>query len=99
MKKITFCLFYLLSVFSFAQTENTEFERMVESEMKSASNLQTMAVNPNTQNYNVTYHELRFTVDPANYFISGVVTTTFTALSNMTTVTFRSEEHTSELQS
>src|SRR5574343_55521 len=88
MKKITFCLFYLLSVFSFAQTENTEFERMVESEMKSASNLQTMAVNPNTQNYNVTYHELRFTVDPANYFISGVVTTTFTALSNMTTVTF-----------
>ena len=88
MKKTTFCLFYLLSVFSFAQTENAEFERMIESEMKSASNLQTMAVNPNTQNYNITYHELRFTVDPANYFISGVVTTTFTALSNMTTVTF-----------
>ena len=47
-----------------------------------------MVVNPNTQNYDVTYHKLEFTVDPANYFISGKITTTYTALANMTTLTF-----------
>jgi aminopeptidase N len=45
-------------------------------------------VNPNTQNYDITYHKLEFTVNPASYFISGIVTTTFTALSNLSTVTF-----------
>ena len=64
---------------------------MVESEMKSASSLQNLRVNTNTLNYDVTYHELRFTVDPDNTtpFISGVVKTTFRALANnMSTVTF-----------
>lgn len=50
----------------------------------------SVLVNPNTQNYDVTYHELRFTVNPNNTTasISGVVSTTFTALSNMNTITF-----------
>jgi aminopeptidase N len=64
---------------------------MVESEMKSAASLQNLRVNTNTLNYDVTYHELRFTVDPDNTtpFISGVVKTTFTALTNnMSTVIF-----------
>jgi aminopeptidase N len=47
-------------------------------------------VNPNTQNYDITYHELRFTVNPNNTpaAISGIVKTTFTALANMNTITF-----------
>lgn len=45
-------------------------------------------VNPNTLNYDITYHKLEFTVNPAVYFIAGKVTTTFTALSPMSTVTF-----------
>jgi aminopeptidase N len=63
---------------------------MVESEMKSAASIQNLRVNPNTLNYDVTYHELRFTVDPNNAtpFISGVVKTTFRALANMNSVTF-----------
>ena len=63
---------------------------MVAAEMKSASSVQNLRVNPNTLNYDVTYHELRFTVNPDNTtpFINGQVTTTFRALSNMTTVTF-----------
>jgi aminopeptidase N len=63
---------------------------MVESEMKTASRTMDVQVNPNTQNYDVTYHELRFTVDPNNttVSISGVVSTTFTALSNMNSITF-----------
>lgn len=58
--------------------------------MKSASSTVNVQVNPNTQNYDVTYHELRFTVNPNNTTasISGVVKTTFTALSNMNKITF-----------
>lgn len=88
MKKYLLSLFTLLSFVSYSQTENEEFNKMVEAEMKSASSLQNIQVNPNTQNYDVTYQELRFTVDPAVYNISGQVTTTFTALSDMSTVTF-----------
>lgn len=90
MKKITFNLLLLFGVFCFAQTDNNEFDRMVEAEMKSASSLQNLRVNPNTQNYDITYHELRFTVNPNNTtpYINGIVKTTFTALSDMNTVTF-----------
>lgn len=88
MKKITFYLFLLSGIIGFSQTDETEFERMVEAEMKSASTLQTLAVNPNTENYDITYHELRFTVDPTDNFITGQVTSTFKALSNMTSVVF-----------
>lgn len=88
MKKITFYLFLLSGIIGFSQTDEAEFERMVEAEMKSASTLQTLAVNPNTENYDITYHELRFTVDPTDNFITGQVTSTFKALSNMTSVVF-----------
>lgn len=90
MKKITFSLLFLFGVVGFAQTDNSEFDRMVEAEMKSASSVQNLRVNPNTLNYDVTYHELRFTVDPDNTtpYINGIVETTFTALSDMNIVTF-----------
>ena len=90
MKKITLSFLLLFGIIGFAQTDNNEFERMVEAEMKSASSMQNLRVNPNTQNYDVTYHELRFTVNPNNTtpYINGVVKTTFTALSNMNEVTF-----------
>lgn len=74
--------------FSFAQKNQSNFDDLVKAEMRSASSTMNMAVNPNTQNYDVTYHKLEFTVDPAVFSISGKVTTTFTALSNMSTVTF-----------
>ncbi len=90
MKQNITYLFLLLTFFGFSQSESEEFDRMVESEMKSASSIQNLRVNPNTLNYDVTYHELRFTVDPDNTtpFISGVVKTTFRALANMNSVTF-----------
>jgi aminopeptidase N len=56
--------------------------------MKSASRLMNLQVNANTQNYDVIYHKLEFTINPSVYAITGKVTTTFKALSNMTTVTF-----------
>ena len=88
MRKIYLTLLVFSSLFSVAQTEQNEFESMVEAEMKAASSLQTIQVNPNTLNYDVTYHELRFTVDPSVYNIVGQVTTTFTALEDMNSITF-----------
>lgn len=85
----TYLLLFLFSIsLSFAQKEQEELNEIVNAEMKSASNLMAVAVNPNTLNYDVTYHKLEFTIDPAAYFISGKVTTTYTALANMNTVTF-----------
>ncbi|MFT5754782.1 MAG: aminopeptidase N [Flavobacterium sp.] len=88
MKRIILLFVLILSSVTYAQTDNSEFEKMVEAEMKSAAKIQNLTVNPNTQNYDITYHELRFTVNPATYNISGIVTTTFTSLANMSTITF-----------
>lgn len=88
MKK-TYLLLLILSIsFSSGQNHRKEFDEMVTSEMHSASKLLNLVVNTNTLNYDITYHKLEFTVNPAVNFISGKVTTTFTALANMNTVTF-----------
>ena len=87
--KITYFALLLFSVtFSFAQKEQDVLNELINSEMKSASNLMAVAINPNTLNYDVTYHKLEFTIDPAVYFVAGKVTTTYTALANMNTITF-----------
>ena len=90
MKKIIHFFFVFSVTFCFSQTTELEFEKMVESESKSAASTMNVQVNPNTQNYDITYHELRFTVNPNNTpaAISGIVKTTFTALANMNTITF-----------
>lgn len=62
--------------------------KIAEAEMKSASQLMSVQVNPNTLNYDITYHKLEFTVNPSVKFINGKITTTYTALSNMNTITF-----------
>lgn len=87
MKKITYLL-VLLSFVGYAQKEEFGTDHIAESEMRSAAKRMELLVNPNTQNYDVTYSKLEFTVDPAVYNINGIVTTTFKALSNMSTVTF-----------
>ena len=71
-----------------AQNNNSETSSIAASEMKSAEKQMNLLVNPNTQNYDVTYHKLEFTVDPAINFITGQVTTTYTALENMSSITF-----------
>ena len=88
MKKLALLFALLATCNGFSQTHDEDYHRMIEAEMKSASKTMDFRVNPNTQNYDITYHKLEFTVDPAVYNIAGIVTTTFTALSDMTTVTF-----------
>jgi aminopeptidase N len=63
-------------------------EALVNAEKKSAFQKMSLLVNPDTYNYDVTYHKLEFTVDPAVFSISGKVTTTYKALSSMTSLVF-----------
>jgi len=84
---------YLLAgllAFSAAFAQVDDISRIADAEMKSSSSLMNVAVNPNTQNYDVTYHKLELTVNPAQTSgaLTGKVTTTFTALANMTQVIF-----------
>ena len=88
MKKTTLLLLLLTSVFGFSQNERYSTENISEAEGKAASKIINLAVNPNTQNYDITYQKLELTVDPAIRNIAGKVTTTFTAKANMPTVTF-----------
>lgn len=88
MKK-QFLYILLLSLSGlYAQTTEKELDDIVNAEKKSATSQIALVTNPNTLNYDITYHKLEFTVDPAVYFIAGKVTTTYTALSNMSTLTF-----------
>ena len=88
MKKIYVLLFSLVISLVYSQKSKYNSARIAESEMKSAAKLMNLQSNPNTANYDVTYHKLEFSINPSVYYISGKVTTTFKALSNMTKVTF-----------
>lgn len=88
MKKTYLVALLFFVCFTYAQSKREEFNKLVESEMKSAASLMELAVNPNTLNYNITYHKLEFTINPSVKFITGKITTTYTALSNMNTITF-----------
>lgn len=85
MQNKYFIILFFIFSFSFSQDD---FEKMVQSEKKAAASKIAFISNPNTANYNVTYHKLEFTVNPAVFFISGKVTTTFTALTALNTATF-----------
>lgn len=88
MKKTYFSLLFLSFSALFAQSADKELESIVHAEKKTALKKMTLVTNPNTANYDVTYHKLEFTVDPAVYFIAGKVTTTYIAVADMASVTF-----------
>ena len=74
--------------FVLAQKRKSSINSIAEAEMKSAAQLMSIQVNPNTANYDITYHKLEFTINPSVKFVTGKITTTYTALSNMNTITF-----------
>jgi aminopeptidase N len=88
MKKIYVLLFCFSICVVFAQKHNETAHAVAEAEMKSAAKTMNLQVNANTQDYDITYHKLEFTINPNIKFITGKVTTTYTALSNMTSITF-----------
>ena len=89
IKNFTLAIFGSLFVTaSFAQSHLKELQDIADSEMKSAYSISRFTANENTGNYDVIYHNLQFTVDPADQFISGVVTTNFIAKEDMSSITF-----------
>lgn len=88
MKKIYNIGLCLLTGILFSQTTTSERRKIAEAELKASSKLINFQANPNTSNYDVTHHKLEFTINPSSFSITGKVTTTFKALSNMSTVTF-----------
>jgi len=88
MKKCLLLILQILMISVYAQKSKSLLSDIAVKEQKMATKKMNLSVNPNTQNYDVTYQKLEFTVDPAKYFISGIVTSTFTALSNLSTLTF-----------
>lgn len=88
MKKSYLIVLLAVMISGYAQKKDSQTQDIALLEQKMASKKMNLRVNPNTQNYDISYHKLEFTVDPSSYFIAGKVTTTFTALANLTTVTF-----------
>lgn len=91
MKFKWFVCCLLASGFTFAQTAHidSDYQKMIEREMQSAQKKMAFQLNPNTQNYDVRYHKIELTVNPAVYNVSGKVTTRFKAISGtMNSVVF-----------
>ena len=90
MKNVFLAMLSLVFSGANAQSSIDELHSISHKEMKGASSLMNVVINPNTQDYDVTYHELRFEVNPINTSpsIIGEVKTTYTALQDMPTVTF-----------
>jgi aminopeptidase N len=88
MRKIYLFIFVFTITTVFSQNRTSSVNSIAEAEMKAASKIASFRANPNTQNYDVTYHRMDFTINPNQRFVSGKVTTTFTALANMSTITF-----------
>jgi aminopeptidase N len=88
MKNIYTFLFMMLSIGSFAQTTDREFEELVQAEKRAAGKKMRIQVNPLTDKYDVVYHRLDLAVDPADQYISGEVTTKYIAKENLSSVVF-----------
>lgn len=92
MKNFTFFLINILSFTAVAQQGETlnssEFENMVEAEMKAAYQVNSFAANANTGNYDVGHQTLQLTVNPNSQYITGIITTVFTANQTMSSMTF-----------
>lgn len=85
MKTLILPLLILISFFSFSQNFQ---EDISEAEAKAATGWFGKPLNLNTGNYDLKYHRLEFTVNPAQAFITGTVTSHFVAKENLNTVTF-----------
>ena len=88
MKNLSLVLLLISCSSLFGQALDREFEDLVQAERKGAQKRMVFVTNPNTYNYDVTYHRLRLTVDPTELFIAGEVTTKYIAKENLNSVTF-----------
>ncbi len=88
MRNILLILLIFMVGIGFSQKNISDFDQILEAEAKSAHKIINYKANINTSNYDVTYHRFDLAIDPAVAFISGIVTTSFTAKDDLTTITF-----------
>ena len=88
MKNLIFFLFSFSCLVISSQEVPTAYNNIIEAEAKAAHKIINYKANINTSNYDLTYHRLDWNIDPAIAFISGNVTSTFTAKQDLTKVTF-----------
>lgn len=72
----------------FAQNEEAERKSMIRNETQRYSKMINYNVNPNTLNYDLKYQRLDLDLDPAQYFVSGTVTSHFVPNQNMSSIYF-----------
>lgn len=80
----------LVIVFGFLFSTQIFSQEATCSHSRSSQSKLNFVANPNTSNYDITYHRLNLTVNPNNALpnISGVVTTYWKAKSDMNSITF-----------
>ncbi|UPS92441.1 M1 family aminopeptidase [Bizionia sp. M204] len=88
MKPYLFLLLFLIATPFMAQDYIKSFNKIQEAEAKMALKKMNQRFSLNTGNYDVKYHRLNLTVDPAVAFISGDVTTYFEAKEALSQITF-----------
>ena len=90
MKKIFLLFISLAFITTYSQQKSTDHQDHSCSISKKSFQNKTQRINANTSNYDVIYHRLEWTINPANNpaAISGEVTTHWTAKSPMNSITF-----------
>ncbi|MGO2358330.1 M1 family aminopeptidase [Mesonia sp.] len=88
MKYTYLLLLCLVSQIGVAQQWKTDDLAICKAERLSAEKAMQFVPNSNTGNYDVNTQSLDLTLDPSVAYIEGVVTTTFTATQNLTSIVF-----------
>lgn len=89
MKKFYVLFLGLLMLHTFAQkNEVAERNSLIRGELNRYAKMINYNVNPNTLNYDLRYQRLELELNPAQQFVSGIVTNHFVANQNMSSIYF-----------
>lgn len=89
MKKLYVIAFAVFFVQAFSQkNEEAERKSMIRNELQKYSKMVDYNVNPNTLNYDLKYQRLELDLDPAQHFVSGMVTSYFVPNQNISSIYF-----------
>jgi len=88
MKAILALFILIISSVLLSAQEDSETSMLIAGERKAAESRLGFLSSSNTDNYDVNYYRLKFTVNPAVKYISGSVTVRFKALESMNSIVF-----------
>lgn len=88
MKQFYVLVIMFAFVQAFGQNEEAERKSMIKNETQRYAKMINYNVNPNTLNYDLKYQRLDLNLDPAEYFVSGTVTSHFVPNQNITSIYF-----------